>query len=316
MKRLLNYIATISLVGLTLTTGCLKGEEVNTTRIGLALSSAGNSWWHTATYYAVTQASSLQQPYFLANADSASQQQIQLTAMAYPTLQQEACKAIILSDLGQSVDSIQKYIDMGIDIILFDCNIPVDYTCRISGNNAAAGKVAGEFIRTHLPDPATATLIIQVQDSPVGTTRAEGCKAQLTTPVMEVTSKAYTQAAGKKAMEEALAATDGAQIGAVYATDDDVAIGVLTALQEAENTTVKTVVGCGGSQTFLLLIHTTAGLNLATTVYSPESIEQCVDIANTLTIQGTQPAQKEYITEMPLVDRNNAADYINPASRY
>lgn len=117
-------------------------------------------------------------------------------------------------------------------------------------------------------------------------------------------------------MEEALAATDGAQIGAVYATDDDVAIGVLTALQEAENTTVKTVVGCGGSQTFLLLIHTTAGLNLATTVYSPESIEQCVDIANTLTIQGTQPAQKEYITEMPLVDRNNAADYINPASRY
>lgn len=133
---------------------------------------------------------------------------------------------------------------------------------------------------------------------------------------MEVTSKAYTQAAGKKAMEEALAATDGAQIGAVYATDDDVAIGVLTALQEAENTTVKTVVGCGGSQTFLLLIHTTAGLNLATTVYSPESIEQCVDIANTLTIQGTQPAQKEYITEMPLVDRNNAADYINPASRY
>ena len=72
----------------------------------------------------------------------------------------------------------------------------------------------------------------------------------------------------------------------------------------------------GGSQTFLLLIHTTAGLNLATTVYSPESIEQCVDIANTLTIQGTQPAQKEYITEMPLVDRNNAADYINPASRY
>ena len=231
-------------------------------------------------------------------------------------MQQEACKAIILSDLGQSVDSIQKYIDMGIDIILFDCNIPVDYTCRISGNNAAAGKAAGEFIRTHLPDPATATLIIQVQDSPVGTTRAEGCKAQLTTPVMEVTSKAYTQAAGKKAMEEALAAADGAQIGAVYAMDDDVAIGVLTALQEAENTTVKTVVGCGGSQTFLLLIHTTAGLNLATTVYSPESIEQCVDIANTLTIQGTQPAQKEYITEMPLVDRNNAADYINPASRY
>lgn len=198
MKRLLNYIATISLVGLTLTTGCLKGEEVNTTRIGLALSSAGNSWWHTATYYAVTQASSLQQPYFLANADSASQQQIQLTAMAYPTLQQEACKAIILSDLGQSVDSIQKYIDMGIDIILFDCNIPVDYTCRISGNNAAAGKAAGEFIRTHLPDPATATLIIQVQDSPVGTTRAEGCKAQLTTPVMEVTSKAYTQAQARK----------------------------------------------------------------------------------------------------------------------
>ena len=145
MKRLLNYIATISLVGLTLTTGCLKGEEVNTTRIGLALSSAGNSWWHTATYYAVTQASSLQQPYFLANADSASQQQIQLTAMAYPTLQQEACKAIILSDLGQSVDSIQKYIDMGIDIILFDCNIPVDYTCRISGNNAAAGATDHSF---------------------------------------------------------------------------------------------------------------------------------------------------------------------------
>ena len=53
---------------------------------------------------------------------------------------------------------------------------------------------------------------------------------------MEVTSKAYTQAAGKKAMEEALAATDGAQIGAVYATDDDVAIGVLTCLLYTSST--------------------------------------------------------------------------------
>ncbi len=296
---------------------CLKGEEVNTTRIGLAFSSASNSWWSTATYYAVTQASSLQQPYFLANADSAAQQQIRLTAMSYPTLQQEACKAIILSDLGQSADTIQKYIDMGIDIILFDCDKEdVDYTCRISGDNATAGEEAGEFIRTRLTDPATTTLFIQAQDSPVGEMRAEGCKTQLTTPVVEVTIKTCTQAAGKQAMKEAFATADSALIGAVYAMDDDVAIGVLEALQETGNTIVKTVVGCGGSQTFLLLISTTTAVDLATTIYSPESVVQCVNIANALVVEGGQPAQRDYISEMPLVDRSNVYGYIDPAARY
>ena len=45
-------------------------------------------------------------------------------------------------------------------------------------------------------------------------------------------------------------------------------------------------------------------------------IKQCVDIANAFIFTGTLPAQKEYITQMPLVDKSNAASYINPAVRY
>ena len=116
MKNITNYICLLILT--TLLSSCLKGENINTLRVGIAFPSGDNSWWSTASYYAVTHASSLGQFYYMANADSTAQQQQQLTRMAYPTLTQEACKAIILSDMGQPTDSIQHYIDMGIGVIL------------------------------------------------------------------------------------------------------------------------------------------------------------------------------------------------------
>ena len=91
---------------------------------------------------------------------------------------------------------------------------------------------------------------------------------------------------------------------------------VLKAMETAGENPVKTVVGCGGSQTFLLLINASEQLNLATTINDPQAIKQCVDIANAFIFTGTLPAQKEYITQMPLVDKSNAASYIDPAARY
>ena len=281
---------------------CLKGEDINTLRVGLALPSGDNHWWKTASYYAVTEAASLGQFYYMANADSLEQQQTQLTQMAYPTLTQEACKAIILSDMGQPTDSIQHYIDLGIGVILFDCDMQVDYMCRIASDHQAAGADAGNYISSHLPSTATTTLILIPEDSPTAVQRAASCKAQLSTPTIEITCSGATQAAGQKAMQEAFASSDSAQIGSVYAMDDDLA--------------VKTVVGCGGSQTFLLLINASEQLNLATTINDPQAIKQCVDIANAFIFTGTLPAQKEYITQMPLVDKSNAASYIDPAARY
>ena len=117
-------------------------------------------------------------------------------------------------------------------------------------------------------------------------------------------------------MQEVFASADSAQIGSVYAMDDDLAIGVLKAMEAAGETPVKTVVGCGGSQTFLLLINASEQLNLATTVNNPEAVKQCIEIANAFITTGATPAQNEYLTQMPLVDRSNAASYIHPAARY
>ena len=295
---------------------CLKGEDINTLRVGLAFPSGDNHWWNTASYYAVTEAASLGQFYYMANADSLEQQQTQLTQMAYPTLTQEACKTIILSDMGQPTDSIQHYIDLGIGVILFDCDMQVDYMCRIASDHQAAGADAGNYINSHLPSTATTTLILIPEDSPTAAQRAASCKAQLSTPTIEITCSEATQSAGQKAMQEAFASSDSAQIGSVYAMDDDLALGVLKAMEAAGANPVKTVVGCGGSQTFLLLINASGLLNLATTINDPQAIKQCVDIANAFIFTGTLPAQKEYITQMPLVDKSNAASYIDPAARY
>lgn len=314
MKNIANYICLLILT--TLLSSCLKGENINTLRTGIAFPSGNNSWWNTASYYAVTHASSLGQFYYMANADSAAQQQQQLTLMAYPTLTQEACKAIILSDMGQPADSIQHYIDMGIGVILFNCDMQVDYLCRIAVDQQTAGTDVGNYINTHLPSSATTTLILLPKDSPAAAQRAAACKAQLTTPTLEITCEECTQSAGQKAMQEAFASADSAQIGSVYAMDDDLAIGVLKAMEAAGETPVKTVVGCGGSQTFLLLINASEQLNLATTVNTPEAVKQCIEIANAFITTGATPAQNEYLTQMPLVDRSNAASYINPASRY
>ena len=188
--------------------------------------------------------------------------------------------------------------------------------CRIASDHQAAGADAGNYINSHLPSTATTTLILIPEDSPTAAQRVASCKAQLSTPTIEITCSEATQSAGQKAMQEAFASSDSAQIGSVYAMDDDLALGVLKAMEAAGANPVKTVVGCGGSQTFLLLINASEQLNLATTINDPQAIKQCVDIANAFIFTGTLPAQKEYITQMPLVDKSNAASYIDPAARY
>lgn len=295
----------IGLGAVSLFSSCLKGEESDTTLIGLALRSRTSPWWSEVSTYAVTQAALLHQPYFLANADSAAQQTPQLTKMRLSKIQ-----ALILADQGTPLDSVKKFIGNGTKVILLDCSMAVDYTCRISGDNAKAGSEAGNYIQQRLTSAHPLTLIIGVKAAPVDSIRREACKKALTGTTIESFVSNYNLSSGKTAMEEALKRTDADQIGAVYTTDDNLALGVLTALTEQGNTSIATLVGCGGTLSFLQKILSTTDRSLATAVYSPQIGVQAVEIAQQLLHGKAAPDSKEIAIEMPLADRSNAQKYI------
>lgn len=300
--------------------GCLKKTEYITDRIGIALAPRNNNWGAAVSKYGTATAASYTLPYYIANAksnstttDSASQRS-QLISMAYP--EENPCRVIIISPVGQDAESLDSLVKSQIPLIFFERPVEnVDYAYLVTGDNEQAGQLAASFILDTLGSVTPNVLVLEAADTNYQI-RLQAFRAQLGIPTIDSLVSSPTQAVGKAMMLSVLASEGSESINAVYTADDDLALGVLDALKEQQNTTVKAVVGCGGEQALLDLIQSTETCAIATTLYDPAMIRSCVEMAYRIAILGETPEQKEEHHPSVLIDRSNLAEYLNAESYY
>lgn len=300
--------------------GCLKPSEFITDRIGIALAPRNNNWGAAVSKFGTVKAASYSLPYYLANAQSSStltdsaSQRAQLINMAYP--EENPCRVIILSPVGQDARSLDTILKAQIPLIFFERAVEnVEYAYLVTGDNEQAGQQAATFIQDTLGATPPHVLILEAADTNYQI-RIRAFRTQLGIPTIDSLVNTPSKAAGKAMMLSVLESEGAEAINAVYTADDDLALGVLEALNEQLNTTVKVVVGCGGEQKLLDLIQSDNTRAIATTRYAPEMIQSCVEIAYRIAILGETPDQKEEHHPSVLIDRSNLAEYLNPESYY
>jgi ribose transport system substrate-binding protein len=160
-------------------------------------------------------------------------------------------KVILISPTEESVrPSIEKAFDAGIPVILLDRSIEGDkYTCWIGGDNVEIGRQAGEFIATKLNGKGTVLMIRGIAEATPTKERAAGAmesfKKYPGITVIEGNDCGYERIKARDYMQSFL--QSGKPFDAVYAHNDEMAIGAQLAM-EAAKTPKKIIVGIDACQ--------------------------------------------------------------------
>ncbi|MDL2221837.1 substrate-binding domain-containing protein [Parabacteroides sp. OttesenSCG-928-N08] len=315
VSRLMAMACALFMLGVVFT-ACDDDNDPDVTlpEIGVNLKNPSNGWRTALGYYAQNSLNQSNVPYVLTTGKDAAQQRNQIEMAV-----KMGCKVLIIApeDSKNTVtaEAINFAIKNRVAVVMSE-DVPdavTDYACLVKFDNRKVGENAGEYVAGK---GAKNVVIFNIkQDLASSTPRVSGFKSKLGAGVNQKTYDLdmYTRMEGKKYAKIAME-TD-ATIDAIYAQDDEVALGVMDAVKEMNNSSVKVVVGCGGAQSFFDMISSEQSVSLATTLYSPKTLmEKSVEAALGL-LKGVQP-EKTIVLEPTIVDSKNVNTYRDMASPY
>lgn len=294
-----------------------KEERPDQNQISVSLKNPSNDWRKALKFYAENSLKELDAPYTVVTAESGEKQGEDIQKM----VKNQASVLIIVPEDGLSAEDVNAAIKHRIPVILGETEIEgvTGYTAAVLFDNQLVGEEAAKFMAEQEvknilafeveQDPATSDLRIDSFKE-----NMEELDAEATVTSVEV--EEYTRKAGKEAIEALLEENEDFEYDAIYAQDDEIALGILEALEAAEITSVKVIVGCGGSQDYFKAIESNEDIILATTLYSPkELMEKCIEIATEL-LKENDPEEKKITLPATIVDSENVEEYIDSSSPY
>lgn len=286
-------------------------EEDDTPQIGISLKNISNDWHKAAKYYAENNLSRQRLTYTFTGIDTDQTQADVINSMVVS----KGCKVLIISSDSLKSAEIDKVISNGASVIFLEEAVGNSYTAVVKTDNATAGKNAAAFLNGIVTDTdSIAILDMSEYDMEVSYARVTGFESAIKDPsrVKYALGANYTSASGKSIAAAILANHPG--VGAIYAQDDEVALGILEAIDEEtdedKKKQIKVIAGCGGNQMFLnQMIERKDEITLATTSYTPKMMEKCAELAADI-IRGNE-VTRENLFEAELIDINNVNGYLD-----
>jgi ribose transport system substrate-binding protein len=208
--------------------------------------------------------------------------------------------------------------DAGIPLVVFDREVNDGaYTSLIKGDNVGIGENAATFIGEKLNGEGKVVIISAVPSS-VNTQRLEGFTSVVEEkyPNLEILAEQngeFTREKGYEVMQNFLTAHQ--EIDAVYTLDDEMALGALQAIEEAERQDIKIMTGAGGNKEFYGKIKDSESIELATFTYSPLMIKEAVKKAVSLA-KGEEVGEKDTTLPAEKVSKENIDAYYNEDAAY
>lgn len=196
---------------------------------------------------------------------------------------------------------------------------PAAYRTWIGGDNYGIGKAAADFIADELDCQGNVVEIQGIAGISVTELRTEGfndaikqCDGGI--DVIAQQPGDFLPDKGLEVMEAILQSED--QIDAVYTHDDDMAMGVVAAIQNAGREDEMFVTGAGGSRDAMNLIAE-GGLYRATFLYNPSMSASAIRIARLIALQEgfddlVEPEVPSYI-QLPAttITQENVEQYVD-----
>jgi ribose transport system substrate-binding protein len=205
---------------------------------------------------------------------------------------------------------VKQAMDAGVPVLTLDRKVNTPVTVHIGADNVLIGKTAGEFVCETLGGEGNVIEIQGTAGASATVDRHDAFHAVLAEkcPGVKVIADQvanYVREPAIKFMEDMLQRFPSGEIDLVYAHNDDMALGAVTALQAAGRLDEVKVVGIDGENAAYDAIN--EGTMVATFTYhfvAPEGVQYGYKVAK------GEAVDAEIVLPTHQVDANNVADWL------
>jgi len=270
----------------------------------------------------------------------AAKKEATLLEKAYPGLRVivkpspgAADQASALEDLiaGQQVDAlvvlpqnsaeltapIKRVKDKGVFVTVVDRGLtdPTIQDVYVAGNNPALGRVSGEYFKQRFPDGAD-IVVLRGIPTVIDNERVDGFKKAIEGTKIKILDSQYANWSrddGFKVMQDFLAKYK--HIDAVWAQDDDIALGVLAAINQAKRDDIKLVLGGAGMKDMIKKVMDGDKLMPVDVLYPYNMIVTAMAVT-AARYYGNAAVRGTYTLDTPLITKENAKEFYDPSSPF
>jgi ribose transport system substrate-binding protein len=187
----------------------------------------------------------------------------------------------------------------------------------VAGDNTAFGKVAAEYLAKALNGKGDVVVIRGIPTS-IDNERVEGFNSVMKNhpdiKILDAKHGNWNRDDAFKVMQDYL--TRFKHIDAVWAADDDMAVGVLKAIEEAKRNDIKIVLGGAGAKGMVrTLMDGTNPLIQANVTYSPKMIYDAIKLTADARLKGEKLPPTTIIPSV-LITKENAKEFYFPDSPF
>lgn len=315
MKKLLLALTAVA-IGATM--GLAQAQDKKT--IGVSIPAADHGWTAGVVYHAERVAKKLMEQHPNLNVvvktspDPASQ------ANAVQDLSTQGIDALVIlpTDPDPLVNAIKEVKDAGKFVALVDrAPSSNDNSVRdlyVAGNNPALGEVAGKYIAATTPNAEV--VVIRGMPIPIDQQRQDGFDKGIAGSAVKILDRQFgnwNRDDAFKVMQDYL--TKYPKIDVVWCQDDDMAVGVLEAIEQAKRTDIQYVVAGAGSKDMIKKVMDGDKMIPVDVLYPPAMVATAMELT-AAAILDQVPVSGEYILDATLITKDNAANYYFPDSPF
>jgi ribose transport system substrate-binding protein len=292
----------------------------DTIKIGVSIPSADHGWTGGIDFFAQEAKKRLESTYknvqvIVKTATGASDQANSLEDLV--ATQQINALVILPYESAPLTDPVREVKKKGIfvtvvDRALTDNNIQDLY---VAGDNPGMGKIAAQYLIQRLGGKGN-IVVLRGLPTVIDNQRFDTFMGLIKDTQIKVLDSKYAnwnRDDGFKVMQDFL--TRFPKIDAVWAQDDDIALGVLDALRQAKREKEMFVVGGGGMKDVVKRVQNKDTLIPVDIIYTPSMIANAIELT-ALHFIAKLPVNGNYILDSPLVTPENAAQYYFPNSPF
>ncbi|WP_207101368.1 ABC transporter substrate-binding protein [Paracoccus shandongensis] len=185
----------------------------------------------------------------------------------------------------------------------------------VAGDNPGFGRVSGEYMASALPEGGKIVVLRGIPTT-IDNERVEGFQAAIEGKNIEILGMEHGDWNRDKAftvMQDFLSKYP--QIDAVWASDDDMAVGVLGAIEAAGRKDIKFVLGGAGMKEMVKRTMDGDAMIPANVTYPPAMIATAIEIT-AVGLVSQAPVSGDFIIGSVLVTPENAETYYYPDSPF
>ncbi|NIY73877.1 ABC transporter substrate-binding protein [Marivivens donghaensis] len=184
----------------------------------------------------------------------------------------------------------------------------------VAGNNYGLGEAAGEYIAENNPDAKV--VVIRGMPIPIDQERQDGFDAGIEGSNVEVLDRQFgnwNRDDAFRVMQDYLTKFD--DIDVVWCQDDDMAVGVLQAIEQSQRDDIQYVIGGAGSKDMIKMVMDGDPMMPVDVLYPPAMVGTAIEMT-VAGLMGQLPVAGVYTIDATLVTPENAEEYYFPDSPF